>query len=839
MLEVGAAANSRCSSGAATASGASDANGTAAPATNVSASLGGGGGAVVVPPASHTSAAFGGAGLATDEVRVSHDLREAASEALLAAAKEEESPRLTGWLATPPTKTAAFLLQLENGGRMTRANAATVLAALEAALGADGELVRAWRLQAVLGPSAVAAEGALALPRTAGLRGGMPPKGVAAKRGGDGGGGSGRGRGGGGGGRGRGTVAAGRGKAPAVDKRKADAVASNNRAVSGGGGASKRPKASTKALTCDESDSCSDGKAKAVASESDSEMADDEPVPVPAKTSSEDVAAAIVGEHGGGEVAAACSAAVAGTTPTPVKPRPLTLNPQQREDERRKAARVLAKASSALLPSTKPAAPPKPNGRDDGGAARGDSSSGHGEAVRTGAGAAAGAAAPAAGNAPAEVAANAAAEAEGSPEDSTDEAAAAGSSTAPAGVYVVGLAESGGASVLREAGGSADPVSAGGGALSTASSAAVTPPAAAAAASTAAAAASTAASHVTIAEHYALKLKYDEVFAQLLKKTAENRCLLDQNERLLFAAADKCSICQDTIQQRATVNCDAKHAFCKGCIHPWLTKMSSACPNCKCEVTELRCPPDAEKSEAIEPRQQRHPDDVTPLDPAAAVEHEEDFLADQRDLRRTFNVDGDGGGEEAPGWAGYVEQGSAPERREERSQQRRVAAAAGERQPRAGEVAEAEGEPSHEMEVEEQEASALRPRGSLPLPNFQQLEWRLDGVPEDVRDVIVANDGVTQQLYDIAVAAGTLLVRTEDEAEEWEARRSPLPPAAFSNLSGCTHSPSPRPTRDSSRRPRRRRASRPARMTTALSSGKRPGLRGPSSRAMVSRSSTR
>ena len=300
MLEVDAAANSRCSSGAATASGASDANGTAAPATNVSASLGGGGGAVVVPPASHTSAAFGArAGLATDEVRASHELREAASEALLAAAKEEESPRLTGWLATPPTKTAAFLLQLENGGRMTRANAATVLATLEAVLGADGELVRAWRLQAVLGPSAVAAEGALALPRTAGLRGGMPPKGVAAKRGGDGGGGSGRGRGGGGRGRGRGTVAAGRGKAPAVDKRKADAVASNSRVVSGGGGASKRPKANPKALTCDESDSCSDGKAKAVASESDSEMADDEPVPVPAKTSSEDVAAAIVGEHGG------------------------------------------------------------------------------------------------------------------------------------------------------------------------------------------------------------------------------------------------------------------------------------------------------------------------------------------------------------------------------------------------------------------------------------------------------------------------------------------------------------------------------------------------------------
>ena len=318
---------------AATANGASGANGTAAPTANVSASLGGGGGAVVAAPGSRISGVFGGAGLAIDEVRASHELREAASAALLAASKEESSPGLTGWLAAPPTETVAFLLQLENGGRMTRAYAATVLTALEAVLGADAALVRAWREQMVQGPAAAAAavEGALKLARNAErLRGGMPPKGVATKRGGD-----------------------------------------------GGGGASKRPKANTKA-------------------------------------------------------------------PTPVNPRPPTLNPQQREDVQRKAAREFAKASPALLPSRKPpAAPPKPNGRGDSGAARGASSSGHGEAVGTGAGPAAGAAAPAAGNA-AEVAANAAAEAEGSPEDSTDEAAAAaGSSTAPAGANG-GLAESGG-----------------------------------------------------------------------------------------------------------------------------------------------------------------------------------------------------------------------------------------------------------------------------------------------------------------------------------------------------------------------------------------------------------
>ena len=187
---------------AATANGASGANGTANVSANVSASLGGGGGAVVVAPGSRISGVFGGAGLATDEVRASHELREEASAALLAASKEESSPGLTGWLAAPPTKTVAFLLQLENGGRMTRAYAATVLTALEAARSASPALVRAWREQMVQvqGPAAAAAaEGALWLARNAErLRGGMAPKAAARGDVESSGGWSGRGRGGGG-----------------------------------------------------------------------------------------------------------------------------------------------------------------------------------------------------------------------------------------------------------------------------------------------------------------------------------------------------------------------------------------------------------------------------------------------------------------------------------------------------------------------------------------------------------------------------------------------------------------------------------------------------------------
>ena len=157
---------------------------TKAPTANVSASLGGVGGAVIVPPAAANAALdaraggiFGGTGLATDEVRASHKLKEAASAALLAASKKEEPSRLTGCLAASPAKTAAFRLQQDNGERMMRANAADVLISLEAALGADAPVVRAWRLQVVQGPAAVAAaKGALALLRAAeGLRGGMPP----------------------------------------------------------------------------------------------------------------------------------------------------------------------------------------------------------------------------------------------------------------------------------------------------------------------------------------------------------------------------------------------------------------------------------------------------------------------------------------------------------------------------------------------------------------------------------------------------------------------------------------------------------------------------------------
>ena len=47
------------------------------------------------------------------------------------------------------------------------------------------------------------------------------------------------------------------------------------------------------------------------------------------------------------------------------------------------------------------------------------------------------------------------------------------------------------------------------------------------------------------------------------------------------------------------------------------------------------------------------------------------------------------------------------------------------------------------------------------MQRSKQLKWRVSNTPEDV----VGCEGVTQQLFDAAMEAGTLLVRTEHEAK--------------------------------------------------------------------------
>ena len=226
MLEVDAAASSRCSSGAATASGASDANGTAAPATNVSASLGGGGGAVIVPPAATNAAFDARAGGATFALRAERLLRGGVrADALVSVTREmlaqaavllqrryppaAEAPKAAGkkaadgapkWrlvnaLASPPGATLAFLLEQHPDNRLPREWAAWVFAAAleQAAEGGDAAdaataLAEAFR-RALQAPQAPQIDGSreLVLGREGGLRGGMPPRATTDERGGGGG----------------------------------------------------------------------------------------------------------------------------------------------------------------------------------------------------------------------------------------------------------------------------------------------------------------------------------------------------------------------------------------------------------------------------------------------------------------------------------------------------------------------------------------------------------------------------------------------------------------------------------------------------------------------------
>ena len=92
-------------------------------------------------------------------------------------------------------------------------------------------------------------------------------------------------------------------------------------------------------------------------------------------------------------------------------------------------------------------------------------------------------------------------------------------------------------------------------------------------------------------------------------------------EHSTIPAIEPCSICcrDAPAPPAAAVNCPARHAFCEPCIRQALTTPSaggSRCPNCRAEVTELRCPPDAEQ-----------PEPVAPL-AAAAEPSEEDFVED-------------------------------------------------------------------------------------------------------------------------------------------------------------------------------------------------------------------
>jgi formylmethanofuran dehydrogenase subunit E len=48
-----------------------------------------------------------------------------------------------------------------------------------------------------------------------------------------------------------------------------------------------------------------------------------------------------------------------------------------------------------------------------------------------------------------------------------------------------------------------------------------------------------------------------------------------------------CTICQEVVKEpvRKTL---CNHLFCSNCIEPWLKEMNKTCPNCLCDLEELK-----------------------------------------------------------------------------------------------------------------------------------------------------------------------------------------------------------------------------------------------------------
>lgn len=53
-----------------------------------------------------------------------------------------------------------------------------------------------------------------------------------------------------------------------------------------------------------------------------------------------------------------------------------------------------------------------------------------------------------------------------------------------------------------------------------------------------------------------------------------------------LAVEQTCSICYETIQKHATLECN--HNFCKGCISEWFAKCKNTCPCCRAVVQDAK-----------------------------------------------------------------------------------------------------------------------------------------------------------------------------------------------------------------------------------------------------------
>ena len=222
----------------------------------------------------------------------------------------------------------------------------------------------------------------------------------------------------------------------------------------------------------------------------------------------------------------------------------------------------------------------------------------------------------------------------------------------------------------------------------------------------------------------------------------------------------------DGIKDRATLDC-CSHAFCFSCIVDWCKEQAKCrrakCPICRHPIKEITtadgttpAPTPEQEDGASEWTDEEHT-----LHLNSIREERRASRARERELLARIEAEATGGSRYVNGEVARPSP-TAPTREEraQRHEQQRL-----DESPEQSESEQSESEPPESDQSEPDQPEQLEPPPRPPLPSLDALNWNLtstDGTPVNLGTALAC------QLYDAAVAAGTLFTRTEAEARDLE-----------------------------------------------------------------------